>query len=113
MWQTVEIRRIDRLVHAVATTSVGLARWLWEAVDVRLIDRAVEGTGRQSAGLARWLWEAVDVRRIEQNVERIGHAAAATGRRIEDSGPRSLQHHLLVLIFWLVTAIGLFYWLVL
>jgi NADH:ubiquinone oxidoreductase subunit 5 (subunit L)/multisubunit Na+/H+ antiporter MnhA subunit len=113
LWQAVEIRRIDRLVHAVATTSVGMAGWLWQVVDVRLIDRSVEGTGRQTAGLARWLWDAVEVRRIDQNVERIGHWTAATGRGLEDIGPRNLQHHLLVLIFWLVTAIGLFYWLVL
>jgi hypothetical protein len=113
LWQAVEIRRIDRLVHAVATTSVGMAGWLWQVVDVRLIDRSVEGTGRQTEGLARWLWDAVEVRRIDQNVERLGHWTAATGRGLEDIGPRNLQHHLLVLIFWLVTAIGLFYWLVL
>ena len=64
-------------------------------------------------GMAGWLWDAVEVRRINQNVERVGHWTAATGRGLEDIGPRNLQHHLLVLIFWLATAIGLFYWLVL
>ncbi len=82
-------------------------------IDVRVIDRTVERTGSQSVGLARWLWEVIDVRRIEKNVERIGHAADATGHKLQDVEPRTLQHHLLVLIFWLVVAIVFFYWFVL
>jgi len=113
LWRVVDVRGIDRAVVESGHQSVGLARWLWQIIDVRVIDRTVERTGSQSVGLARWLWEVIDVRRIEKNVERIGHAADATGHKLQDVEPRTLQHHLLVLIFWLVVAIVFFYWFVL
>jgi NADH-quinone oxidoreductase subunit L len=113
LWRAIDVRGIDRLIHGFATRSVLLARWLWGVVDVRGIDRAVVEGGRQSVGLARWLWEVIDVRRIEKNSERIGHAADATGHKLQDVEPRTLQHHLLVLNLWLVGAIVFFYWFVL
>ena len=64
-------------------------------------------------GLARWLWEAVDVRRIDKSSDQIGRAADASGKKLKDYEPRTIQHHLVVLIGWLVAAILLFYWLVL
>ena len=82
-------------------------------IDVRVIDETVERTGGQSVGLARWLWEAIDVRGIETNVQRIGRAADATGHKLQDVEPRTLQHHLFVLNLWLVGAIVFFYWFVL
>jgi hypothetical protein len=109
----VDVRGIDRAVVESGHQSVGLARWLWRRIDVRVIDRTVENTGSQSVGLARWLWEAIDVRRIEKNAERIGRAADATGHKLQDVEPRTLQHHLLVLNCWLVVAIVFFYWVVL
>ena len=104
----------DEIFNACAVRpTLRFARWLWQAVEIRRIDRLVHAVATTSVGMAGWLWDAVEVRRINQNVERVGHWTAATGRGLEDIGPRNLQHHLLVLIFWLATAIGLFYWLVL
>ena len=113
LWRVVDVRGIDRAVVESGHQSVGLARWLWQMIDVRVIDRTVERTGSQSVGLARWLWEVIDVRRIEKNADRIGRAANATGHKLQDVEPRTLQHHLLVLISWLVVAIVFFYWFVL
>ena len=113
LWQVVDVRGIDRVVGEGGYQSVGLARWLWQTVDVRAIDRSSDRTGGKSLALARWLWEAVDVRRIENSADQIGHAADATGHKLQDVEPRTLQHHLLVLILWLVAAILFFYWLVL
>jgi len=113
LWRVVDVRGIDRAVVESGNQSVGLARWLWRMIDVRVIDRAVEQTGSQSVGLARWLWRAVDVRRIEKSSDQIGRAADASGEKLRDVEPRTLQHHLVVLISWLVAAILLFYWLVL
>ena len=90
-----------------------MARWLWRIVDVRVVDRAVEETGGQSVRLARWLWEAVDVRQIEKSSDQIGRAADASGKKLNEVEPRTIQHHLGVLIAWLVAAILFFYWLVL
>mgnify|MGYP002019100141 CR=1 FL=1 len=104
----------DEIFNAFAVRpTLRFAGWLWQAVEIRRIDRLVHAVATTSVGMAGWLWDAVEVRRIDQNVERFGHLTAATGRGLEDIGARNLQHHLLVLIFWLMTAIGLFYWLVL
>ncbi len=113
LWRALDVRGIDRAAVASGHQTVGLARWLWRMIDVRVIDRTVERTGSRSVGLARWLWEVIDVRRIEKNAERIGRAADATGHKLQDVEPRTLQHHLLVLISWLVVAIVFFYWFVL
>ena len=88
-------------------------RWLWRVVDVRGIDRMVVESGHQSVGLAQWLWETVDVRQIEKGSDQIGRAADASGKKLNDVEPRTIQHHLGVLIAWLVAAILFFYWLVL
>jgi len=113
LWQVVDVRGLDRLLHRIATSSVLFARWLWQVVDVRGIDRAVVATGRQTVGLARWLWEAIDVGRIDKNAERIGLAANKTSHKLQEVEPRTLQGHLIVLILWLVIATVFFYWIVL
>ena len=113
LWQTVDVRGVDRLIHGIATSSVAFSQWLWRVIDVRGIDRAVVEGGSQSVGLARWLWEFIDVRRIDKSAEQIGKAADEAGHKLQDIEPRTLQHHLLGLIFWLVLAFALFYWLVL
>jgi NADH-quinone oxidoreductase subunit L len=113
LWREVDVRGINRLVHGIATTAVLVARWMWRVVDVRGIDRAVVQCGTQSIGLARWLWEAVDVRRIDKGSDQIGHLAEAGGKILSNVKPRTIQHHLVVLIAWLVAAILFFYWLIL
>jgi NADH-quinone oxidoreductase subunit L len=97
----------------IVQPTIRFSRWLWRIIDVRVIDRAVVQSAHQTVGLARWLWEFIDVRQIEKNAERIGRAAAATGHRLQDIEPRTLQHHLLVFNCWLVLAIVFFYWFVL
>ena len=113
LWRVVDVRGINGSIHAVAAMSIVLARWLWGRIDVRLIDRAVEKSGTQSVGLARWLWEAIDVRRIDKSSDQIGRVADASGKKLNNIEPRTIQHHLVVLIAWLVAAILFFYWLVL
>ena len=113
LWRVVDLRGIDRAVVGVGQGSVGLAGWLWRVVDLRGIDRAVVGVGHKSLGLADWLWRIVDIRGIDQNVERVGRIADTSGHKLQAVEPRTLQHHLLVIIFWLVLAILLYYWLVL
>jgi len=112
LWQVVDVRGLDRGVVGIGRHTVSLARWLWQVVDVKGIDREVVRIGDQTMSLARWLWQIFDVRRIEEHVERLGPEAEATGHMLPRIEPRTLQHHLLVMIFWLVAVIGLFYWLV-
>ena len=113
LWRVIDVRGIDRAVVESGNQSVRVARWLWRVIDVRGIDRAVVESGNQSGRVARWLWEAVDVRRIEKVSDQIGFAADASGKKLNDVEPRTIQQHLVVLIAWLVAAMLFFYWLVL
>ena len=112
LWKTVDLGGIDRVIMSIGGTSVALARWLWHVVDVKGIDRVVVGSGGQTMSVAMWLWRMIDIRGIEKNVERLGDQVDATGHPLHRVEPRTLQHHLLVIVFWLITAIGLFYWFV-
>jgi len=112
LWRVVDIGGIDRSVNGLARLSILTARWLWQVIDLRGIDRTVTGLGGQSLSLAKWFWQIIDIRTIQQSVDRVGEQAEATGQALQHVEPRMLQHHLLVLIFWLVVAITLLFWLV-
>lgn len=112
LWKTVDLGGIDRVITGIGGTSVALARWLWQVVDVKGVDRVVVGSGGQAMSVAAWAWKMTDVRGSEKNVERLGYQGDATGHPLQKVEPRPLQHHLLVIVFWLITAIGLFYWFV-
>jgi NADH-quinone oxidoreductase subunit L len=111
-WKTVDLGGIDRVVTGMAVVSISLARWLWNVVDVSGIDRFVVEVGRQSSNFARWLWQVIDVCGIEENAEGMGHQADSTGPLLQKIEPRTLQHHLFIIVFWLISVIGLFYLLV-
>ena len=76
---------IDRFAHLIAIYSVSFANWLWRVVDLRWLDRKVgQVTGRfYTAG------------QLQQKMEF-----------------RTIQHQLLVMIFWLGAMTGLLYILV-
>ena len=94
----------------VVQPTLRLADWLWKTVDLGGIDRAITTLAEVSIALARWLWQVIDIRGIEQNIERLGYQADAAGHMLLKVEPRTLQHYLLVMVFWLIGAIGLFYW---
>ncbi len=110
--RVIDVRWIDSAVNNIAVYSVALAEWLWRVVDVKGIDRVVMGIGEQSLGFGRWLWKVVDIRWLEYNVDQAAKQADSAGQFLADSEPRTLQHQLLVMVFWLVSAIGLLYILV-
>ena len=112
LWKTVDLGCIDRVVMGVAWVSVTLGRRLWHVTDVSGIDRVVTGTGRQTMQAAQWLWEHVEMRSAGARVERVPHNTDAPEQPAGSVKPRMLQHHVLVMVFWLIAAIGLFYWLV-
>ena len=81
-------------------------------MDIRGIDRVVMGLGQQSIGMGRWLWHVVDIGWLEQKVGPVGKQADAAGQLLQETETRTLQHQLLVMIFWLVLATGLLYFMV-
>jgi NADH-quinone oxidoreductase subunit L len=109
LWQVIDVRGIDRGVVAIGTSSLTLARWLWQEIDVRRIDRVMTHIGASSITTARWLWK-VDVRGVERVAEEVGRQSDATGRRLARIEPRTLQHHVMVMIAWLVFGLVIFYW---
>ena len=110
--RVVDLHGIDRVVVSLGQRSVGFARWLWRVVDLRGVDRVVVGVGKQNLGFAHWLWKMVEVKVLDKKVNRLGDQAEATGDMMRELEPRTLQHHLLVMIFWLIVGMGLLFWFV-
>ncbi|MDR4495486.1 MAG: NADH-quinone oxidoreductase subunit L [Nitrospirales bacterium] len=113
LWRVVDLRGIDGLVVGLGRNSVGMAGWLWRVVDLRGVDRVVVGIGKQSIGIANWLWKSIDIKILDKQVSRIGDQAEATGDMMRELEPRTLQHHLLVMIFWLIIGMLALFWFVL
>jgi NADH-quinone oxidoreductase subunit L len=109
LWRVVDLRGIDGLVVGLGRNSVGMAGWLWRVVDLRGVDRVVVGIGKQSIGIADWLWKSIDIKILDKNVNRVGGQAEAAGDMMRELEPRTLQHHLLVMIFWLIIGILLLF----
>lgn len=109
LWRVVDLRGIDGLVVGLGRNSIGMAGWLWRVVDLRGVDRVVVGIGKQSIGIANWLWKSFDIKILDKNVIRIGGQAESTGETMRELEPRTLQHHLLVMIFWLIIGMVLLF----
>ena len=108
-----EVPVIDRAVHGVARVSHLFAQAVHSGPETRVIDRAVHRVAPIAVGMSRWLWKAVDLRGIEGVMLRAGRAASHTGAALRRLEPRTLRHHLAIVVGWLVAAIGLLYWLLL
>ena len=109
LWRVVDLRGIDGLVVGLGRNSVGVAGWLWRVVDLRGVDRVVVGVGKQSLGIANWLWKIIEVKVLDKHMNRVGDQAKATGDMMREMEPRTLQHHFLVMIVWLILGIGLLF----
>jgi NADH-quinone oxidoreductase subunit L len=110
LWRVVDVRGIDGMVVGMGRHSVGMAGWLWRMVDLRGVDRLVVGMGKHSLGIANWLWKIIDIKVLDKNVDRLGNQAEAAAETIRELEPRTLQHHLLVMIFWLIVGMSLLFW---
>ncbi len=132
-WRTIDQGIVDRLVVSLGSMSIGIARQLAH-VD-RLVDHIVVSVGSVSTGIARrlgyldravdqrvvsvgtgsvrtarWLGKFVDTAGINKTVEGLGRGVEASGHAARRYEPRTLQHNLLVIVFWLIAALGFFYW---
>lgn len=111
LWRVVEFQGVERAVQAIATGSLTLSTWLWSAMEIRQVDRMVQGVATSSVKMSHWLWQVLDVRGTERAVEQLGRLADGGGQALQRIEPRTLRHHLIVVVCWLVLAIGLWYWL--
>lgn len=107
-WRKIDQGVIDYLVISLGTASTGIARrlgYLDSAVDNR-----VTSVGTGSVSIARFLGRFIDTAGISRTVEGLGRGVDASGHAAQRYEPHTLQHNLLVVVFWLVAALGFFYW---
>jgi uncharacterized membrane protein len=91
---------------------VYFAGWLLRIVDKRVIDHFVHFIATYSVYFAGWLLRIVDIRWLERKVKNVAGRVNAAGKSLQEMESRTIQHQLLVMIFWLGAMIGLFYILV-
>ncbi len=112
LWRVVDVRFIDRFVHFIAAISVSFAGWLWRIIDIRFIDRFVHFIATFSVSFAGRLWRVVDIRWLDQRMGNVAKQIDAAGHLLQELESRTIQHQLLVMIFWLVAMTGLLYTLI-
>lgn len=112
LWRIIDIRVIDHFIHSIATYSVYFARWLWRFIDLRVIDSFVHLIATNSVHFSRRLWRVIDVRLLDHKVALAAGKVNAAGQLLQEIESRTIQHQLLVMIFWLVAMIALLYVLV-
>ena len=112
LWRFIDMSVVDKFIHSIASYSILFAQWLWRVIDIKGIDRVVMGIGQQSVGFGQWLWRMVDIRVLDRNIGQVVRQADTAGQLFQEAEPRTIQHQLLVMIFWLVLATGLLYVLV-
>ena len=109
LWRVVDQGLIDRFIVSLGPLSVNASRWLWRVVDLGVIDRLVESIGIRSVGVARRM-ERINRTGTIKSAERLGRGVDVSGHTLQELQPRTLQHDLLVVVFWLAVALGFFYW---
>jgi NADH-quinone oxidoreductase subunit L len=89
--------------------TIRFANWLWRIIDIRLIDKFIYFIANYSVYFARWLWRVIDIRWLEKTVGQLIGQVNAEVQLSQGKEFRTLQHQLLVMIFWLVALTGLLY----
>jgi NADH-quinone oxidoreductase subunit L len=94
--------------YLIAPT-IRFAHWLWRKIDIKVIDNFIHLIATYSVSFAGWLWRIVDIRWLEQKVGQVAGKVNAAGQLLQEIESRTIQHQLLVMIFWLVAMTGLLY----
>jgi NADH-quinone oxidoreductase subunit L len=108
---TVEARGVERFIQSIASVALTLSAWLWSVLEVQGLERPISRGASSSVILSRWLLRVVDLRG-DRMVGQLGRISDETGEMLHRIEPRTLQHHLVIVVFWLMLAIALSYWLV-
>jgi len=93
----------------LVTPTLKLANWLWRIIDIKMIDHFIHSIATFSVKFAGRLWRVVDIRWLEQRVGKAAGQANVAGQLLKEIESRTIQHQLLVMIFWLVAMTGLLY----
>ncbi|MDD9819290.1 MAG: NADH-quinone oxidoreductase subunit L [Nitrospira sp.] len=110
LWQTVDRGGIDRSITCVGGAFIVAGQWLARVVDVRNLDRVPGGAEGPAIGRGRWLRRGLELCGFGTLVAPDPQMTEDTARMVRAISPQTIQHHVLVMIFWLIIAVGLFYW---
>ena len=105
LWRNIDVRVIDHFIHSTATYSVCFARWLWRYIDIKIIDHFIHSIATYSVYFAGWLWQIVDIRWLERKMGQVN----AEEKLRQEMEPRTTQHQILVMVFWLGAMTGFLY----
>jgi NADH-quinone oxidoreductase subunit L len=111
LWRIIDIKIIDRFIQSIATYSESFARWLWQVMDIRIIDRFINSIATYSLYFSGRLWRVVDIRWLDLKVGKVV-GKVAEGKLLQEMETRTIQHQLLVMLFWLVAMTSLLYFMV-
>ena len=100
---------IDPAVNGVARLVTGTAAWLERLTESGLVTRGPRVAVNLLVRVSGWLWRAVDKQATAETFQRVGGLADDTGETLQRIGPRTLRHHLVIIVCWLSLAIGLTY----
>ena len=89
-----------------------LANWFWKNIDIKVIDKFIYFIANYSLYFARLLWRIVDIRWLEKTVGQLVGQVNTKVQLRHDMEFNTLQHQVLVLIFWLVMLTGILYYLI-
>lgn len=110
LWRGLDLRWVDRTVLGTARGTRVLAESLHRLLERKVVDPTVHAVATVTVRLARWLWSAIDVRRVDAAVERGGRLAADVGAALRGFEPRTMRQNLWIVVYLLVAAIGISYW---
>ena len=97
---TLEARAIEGGSSGMGKGTLVLSRWLWGTIEARGVERLVQGSATSSVRLSSWLWRVVDRRATDQAIQGVGRLTDETGLALQKIAPRTLQHHLLLVVCW-------------
>ena len=108
MWRKIDYGIVDRLVISLGSSSITIARRLGY-IDAA-IDNRVTSVGSGTNNVGDWLGRYIDPKTVSRAVEGAGHVDGTNGQTARKYEPHSMQHNLLIIVIWLVAALGFFYW---
>ncbi len=101
----------DELHEALAVNPVlRLSRWLWLRVE-GIGEGTAHGAAKATVRGAGWLWSGLDQPATDSALRGFDRAAEGTGNALERAGPRTLRHHLAIIVCIMAAAIGWGYFL--
>ncbi len=100
---------IEPLVYGLAHLVTRMANWLERLAETDLSTRGPKAAATALLRISGWLWRSVDRQGSAKADSGVGRLADDPADALVRMGPRTLRHHLVIIVCWLSLAIGLTY----